>query len=316
MVKNGITDPANTATRAPVRKSQNDIAPTNLNQSRVCPAQDQCRGVEEIRSLNMEIVPFNFESHEVRTVVIDNEVYFVAKDVALALGYADALNAIKRHCKGVAKHHPLYTAGGTQEVRVIAESDVMRLIVSSKLPAAEAFERLVFEDILPTIRKTGGYLAQPALTEEEIVQQALAITTRRVAALEAKVEADAHNVAYMDRYVADSDLRVLRNVAKSIGVQEKTLRDALMAHKWIYCEQSERWSEKKQEKETIKRYSAYAEKRDYFRPVPVHDAPRFRGEVMHTLKVTPEGAVAIAKAAKRWGISGDGDEEFLIDEVA
>lgn len=57
----------------------------------------------------------------------------------------------------MAKHHPLQTAGGRQEVRILSEPDVLRLIVNSTLPAAEQFERWVFEDVLPTIRKTGTY---------------------------------------------------------------------------------------------------------------------------------------------------------------
>lgn len=61
------------------------------------------------------------------------------------------------HCKGVTKRYPLISGGGTQDVRVISEADLMRLIISSKLPAAERFERWVFEEVLPSIRKTGSY---------------------------------------------------------------------------------------------------------------------------------------------------------------
>lgn len=118
---------------------------------------------------------FNFESHDVRVVTdINGEPLFVGKDVCQALGYANHSDAIKQHCKGVAKRYPLQTAGGVQEVRVLAEPDVMRLIVSSTLPAAVAFERLVFEEILPTIRKTGSYAApgsrasMPARTQDRV----------------------------------------------------------------------------------------------------------------------------------------------------
>ena len=106
--------------------------------------------------------PFKFQdSVEIRTLTNDNgEVLFVGKDVAIALGYADHTNAIKLHCRGVAKHHPILDSlGRTQEARVLTEADVLRLIVNSKLPAAEAFERWVFEEVLPTIRKTGSYSA-------------------------------------------------------------------------------------------------------------------------------------------------------------
>lgn len=106
----------------------------------------------------MSVVPFEFQNNAVRTVVSESgEVLFVGKDVAAALGYANHNDAMNKHCKGVAKRYPLQTEGGVQEVRVLTESDVMRLIVSSKLPAAVEFERWVFEEVLPAIRKTGSY---------------------------------------------------------------------------------------------------------------------------------------------------------------
>jgi len=112
------------------------------------------------------IIPFSFENHSVRVIVADNgEPLFVGKDLCIALGYANPAKAMNDHCKGVTKRYPLSTAGGTQEVRVLTEGDMFRLIVNSKLPSAEAFERLVFDEILPTIRKTGRYEApQPIAT--------------------------------------------------------------------------------------------------------------------------------------------------------
>lgn len=103
------------------------------------------------------IIPFNSGDFSIRAVEIDGQPYFVGKDVAEALGYADPTTAIRSHCKGVQKLHPVQTGGGRQEVRVLSEPDVLRLIVNSTLPAAERFERWVFEDVLPSIRKTGGY---------------------------------------------------------------------------------------------------------------------------------------------------------------
>lgn len=107
-------------------------------------------------------IPFRFEKHDIRVVHIDGEPHFAGKDVCDALGYVDATTAIRSHCKGVQKLHPLLTGGGMQSARVLAESDVLRLIVSSTLPAAEAFERWVFEEVLPSIRKTGSYSAPAA----------------------------------------------------------------------------------------------------------------------------------------------------------
>ncbi|MRT33448.1 hypothetical protein FGX01_07005, partial [Xylella fastidiosa subsp. multiplex] len=110
------------------------------------------------------ITPFQFESQAVRTVVDDHgEVWFVGKDVADVLGYTNHNKALGDHCRGVTKCYPLQTSGGVQEIRIISEPDMLRLIVSSKLPAAERFERWVFEEVLPTLRKTGTYSTPGAL---------------------------------------------------------------------------------------------------------------------------------------------------------
>lgn len=118
------------------------------------------------------LIPFSFETHSVRVVMIDGNPWFVGKDVAEVLGYKDTVNALKLHCKGVAKYHPLQTAGGIQEVRIINEPDTFRLIVGSTLPEAERFEAWLFEEVLPAIRKTGRYEApeaadSPGLTGEQ-----------------------------------------------------------------------------------------------------------------------------------------------------
>lgn len=119
------------------------------------------------------ITPFKFQdSVEVRTVTDDGgEVLFVGKDVCDALGYTNASKAIGDHCKGVTIRYPLQTAGGVQEARVLTEADVLRLIVNSKLPAAEAFERWVFEEVLPSIRKTGSYTAPSAPPGNKMAQE-------------------------------------------------------------------------------------------------------------------------------------------------
>ena len=119
------------------------------------------------------ITPFKFQdSVEVRTVTDDGgEVLFVGKDVCKALGYSNHNDAMNDHCRGVAKRYPILDSlGRTQEARVLTEADVLRLIVNSKLPAAEAFERWVFEEVLPSIRKTGSYTAPSAPTGNKVAQ--------------------------------------------------------------------------------------------------------------------------------------------------
>jgi len=103
------------------------------------------------------LIPFAFDSHAVRTLIIDDQPWFVGKDVALALGYARPNNALQQHCKGALKQGTLQTSGGMQELRLISEPDVFRLIVSSHLPEAKQFERWVFEEVLPSLRRHGHY---------------------------------------------------------------------------------------------------------------------------------------------------------------
>lgn len=100
----------------------------------------------------------NDQFGQVRTIEQSGKVYFCGKDVAEALGYKDSVNAIKQHCKtkGVAFHH-LLTSGGKQKIRFIDEGNLYRLITHSKLPSAEQFESWVFDEVLPTLRKTGTY---------------------------------------------------------------------------------------------------------------------------------------------------------------
>lgn len=98
----------------------------------------------------------NADFGTVRTVEMNEKVYFIANDVAKCLGYKKPADAITVHCKGSVKYRYL-TAGGCQDVKVIPEGDVYRLIIRSKLPQAEKFESWVFDEVLPSIRQTGGY---------------------------------------------------------------------------------------------------------------------------------------------------------------
>lgn len=104
----------------------------------------------------------NEEFGEVRTVMIDDKPYFVANDIALALGYKRPADAVSAHCKGSVKYRYL-TNGGQQEVKIIPEGDVYRLIIKSKLPNAQKFESWVMDEVLPTIRKHGAYMTEQTI---------------------------------------------------------------------------------------------------------------------------------------------------------
>lgn len=100
----------------------------------------------------------NTDFGEIRTIEENGKIMFCGSDVAKALGYKDPINTLKQHCRieGVAFRHIL-TNGGKQKVKFISEGNLYRLITQSKLPSALKFEKWVFDDVLPSIRKTGQY---------------------------------------------------------------------------------------------------------------------------------------------------------------
>lgn len=111
------------------------------------------------------------------TVSENNEPIFCAKDIATALGYADTADAISRHCKSSKKvFHPHANGVGGVNVVYIPEKDVYRLIMRSNLPEAEKFQDWVCDEVLPSIRKTGGYLVvSDSDTEAEILARAVLV---------------------------------------------------------------------------------------------------------------------------------------------
>lgn len=171
----------------------------------------------------MNIQPFDFQGHEVRVIAEDPEKpLWVARDVATALGYKDPTSAIKAHCRGVANHHPIQDRlGRTQNARVIAEPDLYRLIVGSDLATAQEFERVVFEEVLPSIRKRGGYLtaeaAEQALTDPDfIIRLATELKEERakVAELETQTQADAPKVLFANAVGASKSTILVGELAK------------------------------------------------------------------------------------------------------
>ena len=106
--------------------------------------------------MSQNMLSLEFENLPVRSIVDDSgETLWVAKDICDILGYANHSDALKTHCKGAAKYYPLQTAGGIQEVRVIGESDVFKLISRCTLPAAEKFNNWLFGDELQPESESG-----------------------------------------------------------------------------------------------------------------------------------------------------------------
>ena len=133
---------------------------------------------------------------EIRTCQVNNQIMFVGKDVATALGYAKPENAIATHVDTEDKTTTLIQGTGSNyksKVVIINESGLYSLILSSKLPQAKAFKRWVTNEVLPQIRKTGGYIPTKdadghALSNEEIIDRADAIIGRTLRMLNEEAE--------------------------------------------------------------------------------------------------------------------------------
>ena len=145
--------------------------------------------------MNNELRVFeNAEFGSVRTVEIEGKPYFVANDVTKALGYSNSRDAVARHCKGVVKRDTP-TTSGIQSMSYIPEGDLYRLITHSKLPSAERFESWVFDEVLPSIRKNGGYISgQETMSDDELLAKALMVAQNKI--------------AERDRQIAEQDKRI------------------------------------------------------------------------------------------------------------
>lgn len=152
----------------------------------------------------------------VRTVEESNKVYFCGSDVAKALGYSIPSKAVNTHCKGVSKME-VPTNGGNQIMLFIPEGDVYRLITHSKLPAAEQFERWVFDEVLPTIRKHGMYAVDELLDNPDFAIKVFAELKEerdKRRALESKVAQDKPKVLFADAVEASKSSILVGDLAK------------------------------------------------------------------------------------------------------
>lgn len=162
----------------------------------------------------------NPELGEIRTLEEGERVLFCGSDVAKALGYTNPSKALSDHCKGVTKRYTP-TKSGTQEMSFIPESDLYRLVFSSKLPTAEKFTDWVTDEILPTIRKHGAYMTpdviERTLTDPDYIIQ-LATTLKdeqqKRKALEAQAEENRPKVLFADSVAASHTSILIFDLAK------------------------------------------------------------------------------------------------------
>lgn len=124
------------------------------------------------------------EFGQVRTVTIDGEPWFVGKDVADALGYSNSRDALARHADDEDKTSVVIPDTGSNyksKATLINESGLYSLVLSSKLPTAKKFKHWITSEVLPAIRKTGGYIANAeTMTDAEIMSKALLIAKQTI----------------------------------------------------------------------------------------------------------------------------------------
>lgn len=182
---------------------------------------------------NIEIFK-NEEFGSVRIIEEDGKYLFCASDVAKALGYSNVHSALQRHCNGVVKRDTVTSTRGVQTLTYIPEGDVYRLIVHSKLPSAERFERWVFDEVLPSLRANGIYITDPLVKQfardpdfAHAVVDALYEQSERVNELVPKAY-------YFDAFVDPGDAVPIRIAAKQLGVSEHWFVRLLVGCRMLY----------------------------------------------------------------------------------
>lgn len=234
---------------------------------------------------------------QVRVVNINGEAWLVGKDVADVLGYAEPRSVISKKVdaedKGVAK---METPSGIQEMTIINESGLYSLVLSSKLPNAKKFRRWVTSEVLPSIRKTGGYKVEAKpMDDMEILCRAVLISDKRIKALENKIELDAPKVAYADYASASKDSVLIRDFChglpkEGIKIGEHKLYALLVKHKVL--------AKKQNGYDIYQKYAnaGYFERPPRALPVKAGEAPKIR----FTVYITAKGQIWLLNKLKEW----------------
>ena len=176
-----------------------------------------------------ELQIFNFENNEVRTMIVNDEPFFVANDVAKTLGYTNPSKATNDHCKKGFTGWGNDSLGRPQQFKLIPESDVYRLVFRSKLPEAEKFENWVTEEVLPSIRKKGFYeIPKDPMDALRLMFQATEHTQEkvnqvdaRVIHLEQNVKLDPGEYTYIGKSISRKVYQIGKERAYSMNREQK-----------------------------------------------------------------------------------------------
>ena len=234
---------------------------------------------------------FTYQDRRVRTILIGGEPWFVLADLTKVLGLArGAAQVSERLDDGVRQTYIILDSlGRPQKTIIVSEAGMYEVVIRSDKPEAVAFRRWITGEVLPEIRKTGSYGAQPAeLTREEILRLALAAEEEKKA-LEAKVAEDAPKVDYHERFVSPpEDAVTIEFFAAQFGVTEPHVRD-LMIDRRVAVRRTigKRWSKSKGRMEPVYEWRpAAGPAQEWFEVRPQHNAPRHHnGQVRTTMYV-------------------------------
>ncbi len=184
-----------------------------------------------------DIMEFNNDNFGKLTILKqDGEFFFLANEVAKMLGYSNPRDAIYRHIddedKGVVKHD---TLGGTQVFTTINESGLYSLILSSRLKQAKDFKHWVTREVLPSIRRNGGYiLNQENMDSEQLLANALLVANKVIEEKNDEIFNLIPKAMYYDELVDKNLLVNLRNTAKELGIPQKEFINFLLDKKLLY----------------------------------------------------------------------------------
>lgn len=185
----------------------------------------------------------NMKFGKLTVIEKDGEFFFIGKEVAEKLGYINPHKAIRDHIDSEDKRterfvHPL---GGVQATIIINESGLYSLILSSKLQQAKEFKRWVTKDVLPSIRKNGGYIKnQENLSKEEILANAVLLANNLIAEKEKVIEDLEPKAKYFDELVDNNLLTNFRNTAKELHIPQKVFIKFLIDKELIYRDKKNR----------------------------------------------------------------------------
>lgn len=178
----------------------------------------------------MNIIPFNFESKKIRVVEINGEPWFVAADIAAQLEYSDA-EAMTRRLDADEKKNLQIVGFGNRGASVVNESGLYAAIIGSKKPEAKIFKKWVTSEVLPSIRKNGGYISgqetdDPELIMAKALQVAQSVIDRKTLELKQAKEiiaVQAPKAAFADRIASAEKGTLIGNFAKAVGFGPKSI---------------------------------------------------------------------------------------------